>query len=71
LFRSKVIQQFHAFAAVKKFFQFLGGKYDPKIFLQISTPQKALPSENLRRLRHYGPGGYSGSGCRSGRIKRR
>jgi hypothetical protein len=24
-------------------FSIFGGKYDPKIFLQISTPQKALP----------------------------
>jgi hypothetical protein len=39
LFRSKVIQEFHAFAMVIKIFQFLGATMTPK-FLEISTPQK-------------------------------
>jgi hypothetical protein len=66
LFRSKVIQEFHAFAAVKKFFIFGGQilKYDPKFFLRISKPQKALPSENLRRLRHYDSVDCCRSDCR-------
>jgi hypothetical protein len=36
----------------------------PKFFLQISTPPKGTSSRNLRRLRHYGSGGYSCSGFR-------
>jgi hypothetical protein len=43
LFRSKVIQEFHAFAEVKKFFQFLGANTTPKTFLQISTPPNCTP----------------------------
>jgi hypothetical protein len=38
-FRSKVIQEFHAFAMVKNF-SILGANMTPKIFLQISTPPK-------------------------------
>jgi hypothetical protein len=42
--RSKVIQEFHACAMVKKFFQFLGANMTPKnLFANIQTPQKALP----------------------------
>jgi hypothetical protein len=44
LFRSKVIQEFHAFEAVKKIFQFLGQYNCSKIFLQISTPAKGIIS---------------------------
>jgi hypothetical protein len=41
--RSKVIQEFHACAMVKKFSIF-GGKYDPEKFLcKYPDPQKALP----------------------------
>jgi hypothetical protein len=40
LFRSKVIEVFHAFAMVKKYFQFLGANMTPEIFLQMSTPAK-------------------------------
>jgi hypothetical protein len=58
LFRSKVI------AMVKEFFLFWGQIWHIKFFFEISAPQKALPSENLRRLRHYGPDGYIRSGCR-------
>jgi hypothetical protein len=39
LFCSKVFREFHAFEAVKKFY---GANMNPKIFLQISTPPKAL-----------------------------
>jgi hypothetical protein len=42
-FRSKVIQEFHSFAAVKKVFQFWGQIWPIKFFLQISRPQKTLP----------------------------
>jgi hypothetical protein len=45
-------------------FSILGGKYDPNILFINLTPQTALLRKNLRRLRHYGPGGYSRSGCR-------
>ena len=46
-----------------KFFSIFGGEYDPLNFaLQISHCRKALPWENLRRLRHYGPGVFSRSG---------
>jgi hypothetical protein len=38
--RSKVIQEFHACAMVKKFFQFLGQIWPLKISLQISRPPK-------------------------------
>jgi hypothetical protein len=68
---------FHLSCSVKKLFKNLmlmqqlrvfsifGGIYDLKFLLQTSRPRKALPSENLRGLRHYGPGGcYSRSSCR-------
>jgi hypothetical protein len=43
LFRSKVIQEFHAFAAVKKFFQLLGANMTPKIvFANLDTPKAFL-----------------------------
>jgi hypothetical protein len=42
--RSKVIQEFHACAMVKNFFQFLGANMTPKnFFRKYSDPQKALP----------------------------
>jgi hypothetical protein len=48
LFRSKVIQEFHAFEAVKKvFFSILGTNMTPKISLQISTPPKGTFLENI------------------------
>jgi hypothetical protein len=63
LFRSKFIQEFHACAMVK-LFSIFGGKYEVKIFFANLDTRKVLPGENLRRLRHYGPGGYSFSGCK-------
>jgi hypothetical protein len=44
-FRLKVIQDFHAFAAVRKFFEVLGANMTPKNFVQISTPPEGT---NLR-----------------------
>jgi hypothetical protein len=38
----KLFKNFMLLQQLRNFFNF-GGKYDPKIFLQISTPQKALP----------------------------
>jgi hypothetical protein len=41
LFRSKVIQEFHAFAMVKQFVQFLGANMTPKIFFaNFDTPKR-------------------------------
>jgi chromate transport protein ChrA len=41
LFRSKVIQHFHACAMVKNFFQFLGANMTPKSFIaNIQTPKR-------------------------------
>jgi hypothetical protein len=60
----KIFMVLHA--AVETFFNF-GAHMTLKLFLQISTKsthQKALPQKNLRRLRHYAPGGCFGSGCR-------
>jgi hypothetical protein len=40
LFRSKVIQEFRAFAMVKKFFQFWEANMTPKIFFaNLDTPK--------------------------------
>jgi hypothetical protein len=40
LFRSKVIQEFHDFAAVKKFFQFLGANMTAKFFFETLDTSK-------------------------------
>jgi hypothetical protein len=42
LFRSKVMQGFHVFAAVKNHFQFLVANMTPKFFWKSRHPQKAL-----------------------------
>jgi hypothetical protein len=40
-FRSKVIQEFRAFAAARKFFQFLGANMTHKIFFaNLDTPKR-------------------------------
>jgi hypothetical protein len=42
LFRLKVIQEFHAYAVVKTFCQFLGANMTPKnLFANIETPKGA------------------------------
>jgi hypothetical protein len=61
---SKVIQEFLAFAVVKKFFSIFGANMTRKIFCKSWNSQKVLPRQKLRWSRHYGPGGYSRSGCR-------
>jgi hypothetical protein len=64
LFRSKVIQEFHVCAMVKKLFQFLGARLTPKIFFaNLGTP-KGITLRKSASIMHFGPGGCCRSGCR-------